>query len=233
MEASPRLIEANQRIGRELRQRSLDKYYADPNYCLNCGEVIQVKDNEVPAATRSRKFCSRSCAAHCNNHLYPKRKAGVLVVDSQEGTVSRVCRKCGIVFEVGRYSSGKPKWRKHCDTCVSKTRSEKSREICERNGTSLPKPVGDMTKKELREHYAWHLHYKTTIGKHAKKVFLLSGQEKVCKNCGFIHGVQICHIKGIATFADESLVSEINDASNLTPLCPNCHWLFDHDLLKL
>jgi hypothetical protein len=233
MGASPKLIEANQRIGRELRQKSLDKYYEDPNHCLNCGQVIHVKDNEVPAIARSKRYCSKSCAAHCNNHLYPKRKAGVLVVNPNGDNVARICRRCGTTFEVGRYSSGKPRWRKHCDACISEIRSEKARDICERKGTALPKPVGDMTKKELREHYTWHLHYKTTIGRHAKKVFSLSGQEKICKNCGFVHGIQVCHIKSIASFSDETLISEINNISNLTPLCPNCHWLFDHGILKL
>ena len=32
----------------------------------------------------------------------------------------------------------------------------------------------------------------------------------------------------IHSFNENSLVSEVNDISNLIPLCPNCHWEFDN-----
>ena len=235
MGASPKLIEANQRIGKTLHQRAVDKYYEDPNHCLNCGEVIRISEGQRVPETRKKKFCNQSCAARYNNRLYPKRKVGTLIYteNGPSRPVYRICNKCGQEFEVGRHPNGKARWKKHCEACISIIRSERMRERQQKLGHGLPKPVEDMTKKELREHYLWHLHYKTTIGRHAKKVFSLSGQEKVCTNCGFIHGVQVCHIKGIATFEDDTLISEINDTSNLIPLCPNCHWLFDHRLLKL
>jgi hypothetical protein len=233
MGASPKLIEANQRIGKMLRQRSLDKYYEDPNHCLNCGEILYVKNNQKVADVRGQKFCNKSCAAQYNNKLYPKRTVGAILSCSSGDSVSRICKRCGNEFEVGRYPNGKPRWKRHCSSCVSEVRSEKSKASCKRKGTALPKAVEDMTKRELRDHYTWHLHYKTTIGRHAKKVFSLSGKEKVCQNCGFIHGIQVCHIKGIAKFTDDTTISEINNPSNLVPLCPNCHWLFDHKLLEL
>ena len=49
-----------------------------------------------------------------------------------------------------------------------------------------------------------------------------------CEQCGWKHHVEVCHIKSISDFSKDTVVSVINDRSNLKLLCPNCHWLFDH-----
>ncbi len=49
-----------------------------------------------------------------------------------------------------------------------------------------------------------------------------------CIKCGYTLFVELAHIDAIANFGLESLVSEVNDVSNIIPLCPNCHWEFDH-----
>jgi len=54
-----------------------------------------------------------------------------------------------------------------------------------------------------------------------------------CTNCGWAHHVHVCHIKAIKDYSKETLVSEVNDPSNLVLLCPNCHWLFDNEKLVL
>lgn len=49
-----------------------------------------------------------------------------------------------------------------------------------------------------------------------------------CENCKWPHHVEVCHIKPIAMFSEDTLISEVNHLDNLKLLCPNCHWLFDH-----
>jgi hypothetical protein len=49
-----------------------------------------------------------------------------------------------------------------------------------------------------------------------------------CKHCGYDKHIEICHIKSIASYPLETLVSEVNSEENLLPLCPNCHWEFDN-----
>lgn len=49
-----------------------------------------------------------------------------------------------------------------------------------------------------------------------------------CIECGYNKHIQIAHVKAISSFKLDTLVSVINDESNLLPLCPNCHWEFDH-----
>lgn len=40
--------------------------------------------------------------------------------------------------------------------------------------------------------------------------------------------IEVCHIRPIADYPPDTLLSVINDTSNLIGLCPNCHWEFDH-----
>lgn len=67
----------------------------------------------------------------------------------------------------------------------------------------------------------------------ARKIYYGSNQPKCCKNCGYNKHVEICHIKAIADFPLDTLVSTINAIENLMALCPNCHWEHDAGLLKV
>ena len=50
----------------------------------------------------------------------------------------------------------------------------------------------------------------------------------VCEGCGYDKHVEMCHIKPLTSFSLDTLVSVINDRSNIKVLCPNCHWEFDN-----
>ncbi len=56
---------------------------------------------------------------------------------------------------------------------------------------------------------------------------------KSCANCGYDKHIEICHIKPISSFPEDTKLSEINHPNNLISLCPNCHWEFDHNKLEL
>lgn len=49
-----------------------------------------------------------------------------------------------------------------------------------------------------------------------------------CQFCGYNKHVEVCHIKPIHTFSEDTLISVVNDPSNILVLCRNCHWEFDH-----
>jgi hypothetical protein len=61
----------------------------------------------------------------------------------------------------------------------------------------------------------------------------LNPKNNSCKNCGYNKHTETCHIKPIRDFQNENLISDINSPKNIIILCPNCHWEFDHGLLKL
>lgn len=54
-----------------------------------------------------------------------------------------------------------------------------------------------------------------------------------CRACGYDKHFEVCHIKAVTDFTDDTLISEINSPDNLVPLCPNCHWEFDNGLLTI
>jgi hypothetical protein len=75
--------------------------------------------------------------------------------------------------------------------------------------------------------------YATQIRYHARKQYKRSGRKQACENCGYSKHFEVCHIKSIHTFSDDSKIEVINHSSNLIALCRNCHWEFDHGILIL
>lgn len=73
----------------------------------------------------------------------------------------------------------------------------------------------------------------TNIRKHARKVYERSDKPKCCAICGYKHYYEVCHLRAVSDFPDDTLISEINKIDNLIALCPNHHWEFDHGLLKI
>lgn len=71
------------------------------------------------------------------------------------------------------------------------------------------------------------------IAKHARIIFNKSNKEKKCFNCRYDKHIEVCHIKAVSEFSDESILNEINNIDNLVALCRNCHWEFDNGLLIL
>lgn len=66
----------------------------------------------------------------------------------------------------------------------------------------------------------------------ARHLYNKANLPRVCANCGYAKHVEICHIQPINTFPDDTPVAVINALENLVALCPNCHWEFDHGLLR-
>lgn len=69
---------------------------------------------------------------------------------------------------------------------------------------------------------------RTTIRRHAIKVYDTSDKPKACSSCGYSKHYEVCHVKAVSEFIDEALVEEINSIDNLIALCPNCHWEYDN-----
>jgi hypothetical protein len=57
--------------------------------------------------------------------------------------------------------------------------------------------------------------------------------EKKCKVCNFSYYVEVCHVKAISSFSQDTKISVINDPTNLIYLCPNHHILLDKGIIKL
>lgn len=66
----------------------------------------------------------------------------------------------------------------------------------------------------------------------ARKKYLNSGMPQKCRICGYDIHIEVSHIKAVKDFELTATVSEVNNINNLQALCRNCHWEFDHGLIK-
>ena len=100
------------------------------------------------------------------------------------------------------------------------------RKYClECNPTKTNFPV-DMTLKDA----IYTKHHKSSafalVRNRARAIML--NEPQICTKCGYNKHVEVCHIKPIKDFSENTLLSVINNKSNLILLCPNCHWEFDN-----
>ncbi len=89
------------------------------------------------------------------------------------------------------------------------------------------------TKKEIISRYLTNERGFIQIRKHSRNIYNRSDKPKCCNICGYNNHYQVSHIKGISSFNDDALISEINHIDNLVALCPNHHWEYDNNLVEL
>jgi 5-methylcytosine-specific restriction endonuclease McrA len=115
-------------------------------------------------------------------------------------TKTKKCSECGELIVSSR---------KRCPGCI---------------GAAQPK---DMTLSEAM----YNRHHKSSafalVRSRARAIAKSQGW-KECKKCGYDKHIEIAHIKGIADFPEDTLISVVNATDNLVGLCPNCHWEFDN-----
>lgn len=191
------------------KEESLKIYYDNPNKCLNCGNVIEVKNKQRVAEVRIKKFCNSSCSAIFNNKKFPRK--------TWLKEKNMFCVLCGKTIKLNRGKSGKFKRRKYCKPCFDKRFDY----------------VGNVTKGELRRKYKNYTIYRNYISKNARLVYRKSGRQNSCNICGYEKFCTVCHKKGVSDFGKESKLSEINDINNLVVLCPNHHMELDRGILSL
>ncbi len=152
------------------------------------------------------KFCSRSCSTkfkNINNHSTKGKGKG-----------KPICATDNCNQRVVSYG------HKFCRLCID----EKRIFVWSKNPT----------KKQLEEQYTKKNHRSSAysyIRWHAREIVLKD--KTSCSNCGYSKHTEVCHIKPIQEFENNSTLNEINCIKNLIRLCPNCHWEYDHKLLKI
>jgi predicted RNA-binding Zn-ribbon protein involved in translation (DUF1610 family) len=175
------------------------------NACCHCGSF-----------TKNRKFCSRSCAAKLNNVASPKRERK-----------QRFCASCGRELE----------WKRHGQTFCPKCSDERASPLTRVSRLSLDE-IKHLTLKIIQERYgagkslgknrnATVRYYANVLNRDLKQKF---GR---CQVCNYNVHVELCHIKPIKDFDEESTLEEINGETNLLVLCPNHHWEFDAGIISL
>lgn len=67
----------------------------------------------------------------------------------------------------------------------------------------------------------------------ARKIIFKLNIPKKCSVCDYDKHIEVCHIKPISSYPEDTLISIINNLTNLILLCPNHHWELDNNLLFL
>lgn len=146
------------------------------------------------------------------------------------------CLNCGATTKrkycsrtcANRYSPRRKK-TKTCALCETLILS--SRKYCEECSNKLQNLVGNKTKSEIAYGSENQSNCYSQIREHARK--LHKKKDSICQNCGYSLHVEVCHIKPIKSFSDDTRVHKINANSNIILLCRNCHWELDHGHLIL
>jgi len=144
----------------------------------------------------------------------------ILIKDGQKPADVRVKKFCGHSCSA-KFSNSK-RW-------ANRQKEEKPKRT-PRTPITIIDRYKNLTKVELFGKSKNWQSARSQICKHAKAVKPLKSP---CHNCGYSHHTELCHIKSVSSFPDDSLIEEINEEANLVYLCPNCHWEFDHQLLTL
>jgi hypothetical protein len=182
-----------------------NKYFCS----LGCGTTFRERENRkirLEEYLENPNLCKK-----CGEPILPKENEKIC------DTKKRLCcsSKC--------YSHPKRNGKRcpYCDTPIGKNSNS-----CKRHRTSN---ISLKQKKDFRTDKDFH----SKIRDNSRKEYKKSGQVLVCFSCGYSKFVEICHKKDIHSFSEESFIFEINHIDNLVALCPNCHWEFDHNMLKI
>jgi len=165
--------------------------------CAECGNTKKIKVSEYNKSDNKIFFCNRSCSTKYHNKQSPKRKKDE----------NKICPVCG-----GR----KSKQSVICSECEKNRRKDILR------NTPIGKYIGYTNKKSYLAREC------SVIRKDARLVLVESKKPCECEVC---HDkelepiLEVHHIKQITDFSPETLISEVNDLSNLMWLCPNHHKL--------
>lgn len=116
-----------------------------------------------------------------------------------------------------------------------KTKKCKCGELILSDRKKCPQCIKDAEPKDITlEEAIYKRHHKSSayalVRSRARSVSKKLGWSQ-CRSCSYDKHVEIAHIKPISEFSEDTLLSTINNESNLLPLCPNCHWEFDNGLL--
>lgn len=155
-----------------------------------------------------------------------------LKCDKETSNPKFCCRSCAAIYNNTLYPKRKPE-----SLCISCGKpNSKCRSYCidcwkER---AIKDSWENLTYKTLGETQSLRRYQKNSrIRAWARLFYKKSGKPTYCVRCGYDKHYEVCHIKPVNSFHEDTLISKINHLDNLIALCPNCHWEFDKGLWKL
>lgn len=93
--------------------------------------------------------------------------------------------------------------------------------------------AGSRTLGEVRNSYTSKPAFNKAMRMDARDRLMETGVKYECKICGETRQVDICHIKPISNFNNETRIDIINAPDNNIVLCPLHHRLLDNNIIDL
>ena len=212
------------------------------NINIKLGKIPTKKDYDAhgkfSSGTVRKKFLSWSTAIRESFSIEAKPKK-----------TKHNCENCGKLTINPRFCScscsasllnrtghiGRKRRENYCKLCGSKFFGEKRircsqcrHKIKTNNGEY--KCINTLTKSQISTKDTQRYR---RIRTHARYVAKINGLLEECIKCGYNIHVECAHKNSISSYPDTTLISTINDPSNLAGLCRNHHWEFDHNMLFL
>lgn len=205
--------------------------------CPDCGSTNFHRRGFYPD-TRKAKFRCTNCRRSFQEGSLPKTEYQTHKVEK------KLCPNCGQTTTNPKFCSipcaaaynlqfVPPKQRKQrfCKDCGQPVegRITKCADCKRRDGQIADwntRTLGDVQASTLYQAHA-------AIRRLARRIYFASDLPRACNRCGYDKHFEVCHIQPINSFSSDTTIATINNLSNLIALCPNCHWEFDHGLLRL
>jgi hypothetical protein len=192
------------------------------------GAAVSAQASKLRAKEAIEKY-------NCNPNLCKFCKKDLLVHPGQKlyyVLIKKFCdQSCAAKFN---NSLTKVKIKNKCLCCDEEVKSN-SRKTCSRKCAQAIRGNTELMGREkgnlFKGRSGWQS-ARSSIQRHARKTYKLSGQEMRCF-CGYFNHVDIAHIVSVSSFSDDALITDINAIENLVALCPNHHWEFDAGMLVL
>lgn len=198
--------------------------------CSRCGLEKEMPKGRYESYARKNntpKYCSPECSRIARKKELVKfecflcKKAAAHSLVKYKKSKNHFCsKKCSLTWQ--NTLGPKMQNNKPCPKCGKLIKST----IVHCKDCAREKKKYDLENVVLKD-----LHYMGTnkynlVRFHAKKK--LKDRVKECQNCKYNIHVEVCHIKAISKFDQNSKLDLVNHFNNLLLLCPNCHYEFDH-----
>lgn len=172
--------------------------------CRNCKVIFEKSNSEINR--KPNHYCSMSCAAKYNNKLKPKRQL--------EGK----CITCQSPIHAGLLYCSSHRSMKGIAGAFRPTKTEWYSKEHDRTIAETEYTNGSRSNAFAR------------IRDKARTIAKACNYFECCI-CGYDLHFEVAHIKPINGYPKDTRISIVNDPNNLAPLCPNCHWEFDHGFI--
>lgn len=212
--------------------------------CYNCNKKISKSKKAIQVSLKNNRsmFCDSNCYYEyarkgswykcqcCNKDVWRTKSNLNKTVFCSRSCASKIINQIRFLPEIEQrklLDKNINAIDKNCSCGNSKSYGVKYCLKCKKNNTKENLNLITLKELKLRDKT-----YKSTIRFYARKYFKDNSKDlKECKICKYNLYVELCHMKPVSEYDENSTLGEINSPDNLIYLCPNHHKELDLNLL--